>query len=80
MNNGREQIYSSAKAKGLFRREADKGDPSVGIFEQYWVVEGDFNFQDKEDFEGFKKALKDAWEFVADGRVDVFAMEEEYVY
>lgn len=46
-----------------------KGDPSVGIFSAEWELTGPFFFDNKEDLEGFKIKIREAYEYVADDAV-----------
>lgn len=54
------------------------GDPSVGIFSTYWELVNGFSFNDQEELEDFRKALKDAFEYVADDvYIETFEEREE---
>ncbi|MFW6242890.1 MAG: hypothetical protein ACOC2W_01915 [bacterium] len=52
------------------------GDPSVGIFDETWNVEGDFYFENKEELEFFREKLKETWELVSDTPIGVESFEE----
>lgn len=54
----------------------DYGDPSVGIFEQEWVITGPFDFETKEEAEEFKKSLQNTFELVCVGIPAVETYEE----
>lgn len=53
-----------------------KGDPSVGVANSEWKLEGEFYFDDEEELQLFKKNLKLAFEeYCGEISIDTF---EEY--
>ena len=53
-----------------------KGDPSVGIADREWKLEGEFYFDDKEELQLFKNNLKQTFEeYCGEISIDTF---EEY--
>jgi len=54
------------------------GDESVGIFSAEWKIEGDFEFDSREDFDAFKNKLAEAWEYTSDTPIGVESFEERH--
>lgn len=52
------------------------GDHSVGIWDAYYTVEGEFFFESKEDLEEFRESLRKTFELVSDMGISVDAFEE----
>lgn len=52
------------------------GDKSVGIFNQQWVINGEFEFQSAEDFKAFKQKIIEAFEYCSDTPIGVVSLEE----
>lgn len=52
------------------------GDSTVGIQTAIWELTGGFFFNDEEELNDFKEALKDAFEYQSDTRVSVETYEE----
>lgn len=61
------------KTKGFII--SDPGDTSVGIFPATWKLDGDFEFYDSDELNAFKKAITEAFEYVADP-VHIATIEE----
>lgn len=52
------------------------GDMSVGIFPSSWKLEGEFHFDEEDNYKEFIKALQAAFELVIDEPVDITTFEE----
>ena len=70
---GLEKILKIIRVKGFYIMF--KGDPSVGIFDSRWELNGDFYFDDKEELEGFRKELQTLYENYC-GEVTIETFEE----
>jgi len=54
----------------------DKGDPTVGIFSKHWELQGEFEFFNQEEYEGFISNLTDAFEWVTEGRIYIIPLDK----
>lgn len=52
------------------------GDKSVGIFDSEWIINGDFQFEDNEAINAFKKKITEAFEYCSDTPIGVYTKEE----
>lgn len=52
------------------------GDPSVGIFDQEWVINGEFTFENESEFNMFKEMIKSSFEYCSDTPLIVESFEE----
>lgn len=52
------------------------GDPSVGIWDAYYKVEGQFTFDSKEELDEFKESLHRTFELLSDMGMEIDTVEE----
>lgn len=64
--------------KGFIIQEAS--DTSVGIFGGQYTLNGDFLFQDKEELDGFRSKLNEAFEWVSDPLPSIITIEESELF
>lgn len=88
-SKGTQSDVALKAAQNLTKREEDKpietekfiircpGDPSVGIFDANWEIEGPFYFYNESEKQEFVDQLKLAWEIIGDGKIHI-ATKEEY--
>ena len=57
----------------------DSGDPSVGIFPCFWLIQGDLYLEDEDDLNEYIALLRAAWEYTSDGSKLHFTYDKEYV-
>jgi hypothetical protein len=67
----------SIKSNGFYVNYC--GDSSVGIFDQEWVVSGEFWFCDEENKSYFEGALASAFEYVCGDLVRVESFEDRLI-
>lgn len=70
-----EKILAIIKVNGFYIRMP--GDPSVGIADREWKLEGQFYFDDKEELQVFKNNLKQTFENYC-GEISAIDTFEEY--
>jgi len=70
---GLENIQKIIKTKGF--NIMFKGDPSVGIFDSRWELNGDFYFDNQQELEDFRKELQGLYENYC-GEVTIETFEE----
>lgn len=70
-----EKILAIIKVNGFYIRML--GDPSVGIADREWKLEGQFYFDDKEELQVFKNNLKQTFENYC-GEISAIDTFEEY--
>lgn len=52
------------------------GDPSVGIWDQHYQVEGEFDFESKEELEEFRQSLHKTFEPLSEMGMEIDTFEE----
>ena len=52
------------------------GDPSVGVSDGQWTINGDFYFDDQEELQKFKDDLKLTWENYCGENCRIYTCEE----
>lgn len=52
------------------------GDPSVGIWDAYYRIEGQFTFDSKEELDEFKESLHKTFELLSDMGMEIDTFEE----
>lgn len=52
------------------------GDPSVGIWDTYYRIEGQFTFDSKEELDEFKESLHKTFELLSDMGMEIDTFEE----
>jgi hypothetical protein len=52
------------------------GDPSVGIRNIQWTIDGCFEFEDQDDLDAFKKKIAQAFEIISPTPITVMSVEE----
>ena len=54
------------------------GDPSVGIPNSFWSIDGDFYFDNQEELEIMREQLRSAWESYCGENCKVLTLNEYY--
>lgn len=55
-----------------------KGDPSVGLFPCFWIIQGEMNFETDEEYKEFENRLKFAFECIVD-KPEISETKEEKI-
>jgi hypothetical protein len=56
---------------------ADLGDPSVGIFDQYWDISGNFVFENESELEEFREKIKELFQWYSGNHKPIVKTAEE---